>query len=147
MVVLSVMLSYMILFYCRTWCQTAKRITRAIKSIPTLFTGLWNVILPLFPLLLFFFLWILWKHTVAGGLLWKRDSLWACRWSAVGLPFSLFIYFFLLFIFFTLLPYRPFQLAADHCRNERPSGSAAGTGCHFAPVVTPTSLPRWKHAG
>lgn len=48
------MLSYMILFYCRTWCQTAKRITRAIKSIPTLFTGLWNVILPLFPLPLFF---------------------------------------------------------------------------------------------
>lgn len=40
------MLSYMILFYCWTWCQTAKRITHEIKSIPTLFTGLSNVIPP-----------------------------------------------------------------------------------------------------
>ncbi|TSO88104.1 hypothetical protein Baya_10551 [Bagarius yarrelli] len=39
------------------------------------------------------------------------------------------------------LAFRPLTLAADHCGNKRPSGSAAGTGCHFAPMVTPTSLP------
>lgn len=45
MVVLSIMLSYVILFYCQNQCQTAKQIICWIKSIQTSFAGLWNVIL------------------------------------------------------------------------------------------------------
>lgn len=143
MVVLSVMLSYMILFYCWTWCKTAKWITRAIKSIPTLFTGLWNTILLLqfFSPLTLMKTYGSWRSAVKMRLC-ESLSLVCGRSSLL----FLFFFFLLFLIFFTRLPSRPFQLAADRCGKERPSDSAAGTGCHFGPAVTPTSLPRWKHA-
>lgn len=59
------MLSYMILFYCWTWCQTAKRITREIKSIPTLFTSLSNVIPPFVALTLIETYGLRWEYEQA----------------------------------------------------------------------------------
>lgn len=60
----------MILRYCQNQCQTAKQITRWIKSIKTLFTSLWNVILH--------FACHLNKYTMERSDSW----LWLCGWFA-----------------------------------------------------------------
>lgn len=113
------MLSYMILFYCWTWCQTAKRITREIKSIPTLFTGLSNVIPP-FVALTLIKTYGSWRSALR---IWAGFSE-SVRVSPLSPP-----------------PPWPCQSTLHHHGNERPSGYAAVTGCRFTPAVTPTSSP------
>lgn len=103
MAVLSIMLSSMILSYCQNQCQTAKQITRWVKSIKTLITSLWNVILH--------FACHLNKHTMQGSDSWLR----LCGCSAGPPPFLSCCHAELLLFSATQLLYLVVQIQKSGC--------------------------------